>query len=131
MIYSKEKNIKYTILEGILTLLINAFVLVLASKIFQGFYVASFWYAILTSIVICILNYSVKPILKIFFLPINVLTTGIFYPFINVIILKIASLLMGKSFIVEGWILPFFISIFLAITTLILDKIITKRIIGE
>lgn len=131
MIYSKEKEIKYTILEGIITLLINAFVLILASKIFKGFYVSSFLYAILTSLVIYILDYTIKPLLKLFFLPITLLTTGLFYPFINVIILKLASLIMGTSFIVEGWILPFFISIFLSVTTLLLDKIITKRVIGE
>lgn len=131
MIYSKEKEIKYIILEGIITLLINAFVLILASKIFKGFYVSSFIYAIITSLVIYILDYTIKPLLKICFLPITILTTGLFYPFINVIILKLASLIMGSSFIVEGWILPFFISIFLSITTLLLDNIITKRIIGE
>lgn len=131
MIYSKEKEIKYTILEGIITLLINAFVLILASKIFKGFYVSSFLYAILTSLVIYMLDYTIKPLLKLFFLPITILTTGLFYPFINVIILKLASIIMGSSFIVEGWILPFFISIFLSITTLLLDNLITKRIIGE
>ena len=56
---------------------------------------------------------------------------GIFYPFINVIILKLASLIMGDTFVVEGWILPFFIALFISFTTLILDKLITKNVIGE
>lgn len=131
MIYSKDKSFKYVILEYTLTLIINSIVLILASKIFKGFYIQSFGYAIITSLVISLLSSTVKPFLKLIFLPVTVITTGIFYPFINVIILKLASLIMGNAFVVEGWILPFFIALFISFTTLILDKLITKNVIGE
>ena len=131
MIYSKDKSFKYIILEYTLTLIINSIVLILASKIFKGFYIQSFGYAIITSLVISLLSSTVKPFLKLIFLPVTVITTGIFYPFINVIILKLASLIMGDTFVVEGWILPFFIALFISFTTLILDKLITKNMIGE
>lgn len=131
MIYSKDKSFKYVILEYTLTLIINSIVLILASKIFKGFYIQSFGYAIITSLVISLLSSTVKPFLKLIFLPVTVITTGIFYPFINVIILKLASLIMGDIFVVEGWILPFFIALFISFTTLILDKLITKNVIGE
>ena len=93
--------------------------------------IKSFGYAIITSLVISLLSSTVKPFLKLIFLPVTVITTGIFYPFINVIILKLASLIMGDAFVVEGWILPFFIALFISFTTLILDKLITKNVIGE
>ena len=131
MIYSKDKSFKYVILEYTLTLIINSIVLILASKIFKGFYIQSFGYAIITSLVISLLSSTVKPFLKLIFLLVTVITTGIFYPFINVIILKLASLIMGDTFVVEGWILPFFIALFISFTTLILDKLITKNVIGE
>ena len=131
MIYSKDKSFKYIILEYTLTLIINSIVLILASKIFKGFYIQCFGYAIITSLVISLLSSTVKPFLKLIFLPVTVITTGIFYPFINVIILKLASLIMGDTFVVEGWILPFFIALFISFTTLILDKLITKNVIGE
>ena len=131
MIYSKDKSFKYVILEYTLTLIINSIVLILASKIFKGFYIQSFGYAIITSFLISLLSSTVKPFLKLIFLPVTVITTGIFYPFINVIILKLASLIMGDTFVVEGWILPFFIALFISFTTLILDKLITKNVIGE
>ena len=131
MIYSKDKSFKYVILEYTLTLIINSIVLILASKIFKGFYIQSFGYAIITSLVISLLSSTVKPFLKLIFLPVTVITTGIFYPFINVIILKLASLIMGDTFVVEGWILPFFIALVISFTTLILDKLITKNVIGE
>ena len=131
MIYSKDKSFKYVILEYTLTLIINSIVLILASKIFKGFYIQSFGYAIITSLVISLLSSTVKPFLKLIFLPVTVITTGIFYPFINVIILKLASLIMGDAFVVEGWILAFLIALFISFTTLILDKLITKNVIGE
>ena len=131
MIYSKDKSFKYVILEYTLTLIINSIVLILASKIFKGFYIQSFGYAIITSLVISLLGSTVTPFLKLIFLRVTVITTGIFYPFINVIILKLASLIMGDAFVVEGWILPFFIALFISFTTLILDKLITKNVIGE
>ena len=131
LIYSNNKETKYMILEMLLTLLINSVSLMLASKIFEGFYIASFGYAIITSLVISFLGRLVKPTLELLLLPMTIITTGLSYPLINVIILKLASLVMGSAFVVKGWILPFFISIFLSIITIVLDQIITKKIIGE
>ena len=90
-IYSEQKDLKWNILEWGLTLVLDALVLMLASSIFKGFYIESFWYA--------------------------------------VIILKLASLIMGSHFAVEGWIIPFFISLFISFMTIMLDTLITKRII--
>ena len=118
-------------LEFLLTLIINSITLMLASSIFEGFYVASFGYAIITSIVISILTTIVKPFLKIMLLPITILTTGLFYPFINVIILKLASFIIGDAFVIEGWFIPFFISIFISVVTLVLNNLITNRIVGR
>ena len=112
IIYSEQKNIKYALVEWILTLLINSAVLVLASKIFKGFYISSFGYAILS-------------------FPITVMSLGLLYPINNVIILKLASLIMGSAFVVEGWFVPFFISIFISFANILLDSIITKTIVGN
>lgn len=131
LIYSNNKETKYMILEMLLTLLINSVSLMLASKIFEGFYIASFGYAIITSLVISFLGRLVKPTLELLLLPMTIITTGLSYPLINVIILKLASLVMGSAFVVKGWILPFFISIFLSIITIVPDQIITKKIVGE
>ena len=128
-IYSEKLSLKWTIFEWVLTLLINAFALILASKIFKGFFIDSFLIACIASVLIMILNKTVKPILKLLALPITVISLGILYPLIDVVILKITSLLMGSHFIVEGWFVPFFISIFLGIITVLLDATITKVII--
>lgn len=128
-IYSEKKGFKWNLIECALTLTIDALVLMLASSIFKGFYIESFWYAIITSIVIILLSVTVKPFLKVLALPITVISLGLLYPFINVIILKLASLVMGSHFVVEGWIIPFFISLFISFMTVVLDALITKRIV--
>ena len=128
-IYSNKKETKYTFLEWTLTLIISALSIILATKIFKGFYVESFSYAIVAAIVIMILNKLLKPILKVLAFPITVITLGIMYPIVDTIILKLASLVMGTHFVVEGWVIPFFVSIFISITTVLLDVLITKTII--
>lgn len=128
-IYSENLNTKYSIVEWVLTLIIYSIALVLASKLFKGFYVQNFSYALITSIVIMLLNKTVKPLLKVLAFPITVVTLGILYPLIDVCILKLASSIMGYHFIVSGWFVPFFIAIFIGIVTVLLDAIITKVIV--
>ena len=128
-LYSDKKGPKYTFIEWLLTLLINATAIVLATKIFKGFHVDSFIYAMLTSIVMMLLNSFLKPILKILALPITVISLGILYPIVDTVILKLASFIMGSHFIVDGWVIPFFVSIFISIVTVLLDSIITKIVL--
>ncbi|MBQ3142712.1 MAG: phage holin family protein [Bacilli bacterium] len=104
---------KPSVLEFILNLIINTCILMLATKIFKGFYISSIWYAVLSSLIISLLNETVKPILVVFFLPITVYTLGLFYPLINVIILKLTGVLLGNNFIINGLIVPIFISMFI------------------
>jgi len=118
------------VIEFGLTVLVNALVLLMAHSIFNNFYVESFWYALIAALVIMILNEFVKPIIKILTLPLTIFTLGMFYPFVNVIILKLAGLIMGDKFIVDGWFVPFFIAIFISIMTIILNLVVTKQIVG-
>lgn len=131
IIYNDKKDSKWNVIESIVSILVNGLVLVMASSIFKGFYIGSFWYAVIAAMIIMFLNLTVKPVISLLTLPITVFTLGLSYPIINVIILKIAGLLMGSNFIVEGWIVPFFIAIFISIMKVILDVVITKQIVGS
>ena len=130
IIYSGKRSVTTNIIEYGLTLLINGLVLLFATSIFKDFYVESFWYAILTAFVIMVLNKTLKPLIKVLTLPITIFTLGLFYPFVNVIILKLTGWIMGDKFIVNGLIAPFFIAIFISIMTIILDAVVTKQIVG-
>ena len=39
--------------------------------------------------------------------------------------------MMGNAFIIEGWFVPFFISIFISITTIIIEEVVEKGLGGR
>jgi len=86
------------------------------------------WYLLIVSLLLVILNKSLKPILNLIMLPLNILTLGITYPLANVLILKFISFILGKHFILSGWFSAFFISIFISIMTIIIDRLIGREI---
>ena len=116
------------IVSLILELLTGALSLMLASYLFKRFYVESFWYACLASILISVFSVYLKPLFEFLTLPINMLTLGLSSPLINVLILKVTSLVLGNKFIVSGWIIPFFIAIFISIVNVILNNLIVNPI---
>ena len=116
------------LLETISTIIVNMIVILLATKIFKNIYVESLLYTFLTALILMILNKCIKPVIKVVMLPLNIFTLGITYPFVNVIILKLVSLLLSKHFILEGWFCAFFISIFISIMTIMIDYIIGRKI---
>ncbi len=126
--YNKNNDMKDIIMDIISNVLVNMIVIIMASKIFKNIYVESILYTFIASVLLMILNKSIKPILNRIMLPINMYTLGITYPLVNVFILKIISLILGKHFIISGWLSAFFISIFISIMTNIIDALIGKEI---
>lgn len=122
----KENDPKNDLIIMFLELLVSALTLLLASAIFKGFYVQNILYALVTALIISVLNATIKPLLVYLTLPVTIMSWGILYPIVNLFILKIASLLMGSAFIVEGWILPFFITLFISFVTKLLSELIVK-----
>lgn len=126
--YNKNNDMKDIIMDIISNILVNMIVITMASKIFKNIYVESVLYTFIASMLLMILNKSIKPILNRIMLPINIYTLGITYPLVNVFILKIISLILSKHFIISGWLSAFFISIFISIMTNIIDALIGKEI---
>ena len=130
-IYVNQKEVapknRFDYVSFILETLVGSLTLIIASNLFKGLYIENILYAVLASIIIGFLNNSLKPLLIYLTLPITVLTMGLFYPFINVIILKITSLCLGSSFIVEGWLRPFFMGIFISVVSKLLNNMIVKK----
>lgn len=110
----------------VLEIFTGALSLCLASYLFKSFYVENFWYACLASVMISLLSVYLKPLLEVLTLPINIITLGLTYPIINMIILKVTGLLLGSNFIVKGFFVPIFISIFISIINAFLNNIIVN-----
>ena len=116
------------ILQFIVGILVYAFVLECAAYLFRGLFISNFFYAIIAALILSILDYYLKPLLKFLTLPLNIITLGITYPIVNVILLWICDLIMGKSFEIGGLISAFVIAIFISIFRIFLDNIITRNV---
>ena len=130
-IYVNQKEVvpidsKSNAIEFILKIIVSAITLMIASLLFKNFYVENIWYALLASLIISVLNVSIKPILVYLSLPVTIMSLGILYPIINVIILKLTSLILGSSFVLNGWFMAFFIAIFITYITGALEKGVLK-----
>lgn len=118
-------------LSFLVGLVVYAVVLLLASNLFTNFYVSDFMHAVVSALILSILNATIKPILIYLTLPLSIMTLGIAYPIVNMIILKLCDVLMGSSFEIHGFISMFFIAIFISILKIIFDSFITKRFGGR
>ena len=81
-------------------------------------------WSIIIELLIYVLNKTVKPILVTLTIPITGLTLGLFYPFINVFILKLADWLLGKHFEVKNIYIAFIAAILISIMNFIMEQII-------
>ena len=124
------------LIEWLIYMLGYALILVLVSLIFkETIYIDSSLYGlwgILASIIIYFLNKTIKPLIVWLTLPITALTLGLFYPFINVLILKITSIILGEHFNINGLFMSFLVAILISIMNMILDEKIIKPLLrGE
>ena len=100
----------------------------MASGLFEGFYVQNLFFAIIASLILSLLNATIKPLLIVLTLPLNIVTLGIAYPLVNVILLQFCDFLMGNTLDISGFFAPFFIAIFISFMKILLDNLITKKV---
>lgn len=119
-------------IEWLLHIVAYWLILLIVSLMFKSFYIdySCFGiYSLISVMIIYLLNLTVKPILFFLTLPITGLTLGLFYPFINVIILKMTDCLMGNKFDIKDMFIAFFIAIFISVLNIIISEIFLKPII--
>jgi len=132
---SKTKKRIDKLIEWLIYMVCYALVLITVSIIFNDSLIINNdyfgLYALLATIIIYILNKTIKPILVYFTLPLTALTLGLFYPVINVIILYITSFILGDNFQVKGIIITFIIAILISILNMLVEGMIIIPIIHK
>lgn len=127
-----KKLINNRFIEWLIYMIGYAIVLITVSVLFSSFEINNKHfgiYALLAAIIIYILNQTIKPVLTYITLPLTVLSWGLFYPIINVIILYITSFILGKNnFQITGFIAPFFIAIIISFLNILMEGLILKPI---
>lgn len=115
-------------LDWFIHMLGYALVLITVSVIFKKTVVIDNSYyglwGLVAVIIIFILNRTVKPLLVWMTLPLTALTLGLFYPIINILILKITDFILGPHFDIHGTIILFLVSIIISIMNAIMDNVI-------
>ena len=124
----KNKKI-VLLLTNVFQILCYALILMSISMIFKkNVYIDNSYFGLwcfIISIIIFALNKTVKPLLFRLTLPITGITLGLFYPFINIIILYFVSFILGSHFNITGNILIIFlIAVLISIMNLIMNEII-------
>lgn len=133
-ISNKTKKISYLIdwlvcMVGYALILIS--VSVLFSKTIQidnSYY--GLW-ALIASILIYVLNKTIKPLIVWLTIPITALTLGFFYPFINVFILNIVDYILGSHFTINGIFMSFIVAIMISILNILMDKMVLNPLLGK
>lgn len=130
---SRQRVVNNKFFEWLLYMVSYSIVLIVVSLLFgDSFYISNKFYglyALLASIIIYILNQTIKPVLVFLTLPITALSMGLFYPLINVFILYITSFILGDNFNIEGIFIPFVIAIFISFLNMVMEGMIIKPII--
>ena len=110
-----------------------ALVLITVSVIFNDtVYINNSYFGLwglIAVIIIFILNRIIKPLLVWMTLPLTALTLGLFYPLINILILKITDFILGTHFEIKGTIMVFFVSIIISIMNAIMDNLIIDNLL--
>ncbi|MEQ6388809.1 phage holin family protein [Bacillaceae bacterium S4-13-58] len=107
----------------ILSLIINSVALIAVGQLFDAIHIDGFGTALLASLILSILNVIVKPILVILTLPITVLSLGLFLFIINAITLTITEMLLGTSFVIDGFGTAIIAAIIISILNLLLNAL--------
>lgn len=109
----------YTIVFIIVTNIFKSFHLNFENKILWSFII---------ELIIYILNKTIKPVLVTLTIPLTGLTLGLFYPFINLFILKLADWLFGGYFEIDNTISALVAAVLISTMNFIMERIIKKII---
>ncbi len=109
----------------IIRILISAVAVMVAAYVIPGVTVAGgFGTALIVAIVLGLLNAFVKPILVVLTIPITILTLGLFYLVINVLMVYLASRLV-TGFHVHGFVAALLFSLLVSVVTYLIDAIVS------
>lgn len=126
----KEKNKKFSkTIEWILYFVSYTLVLGLVDLIFDSFTLDNIWYGALAVLIISVLNKTVKPVIFKLTIPITGLTFGLFYPFINLFILKIVDFMLQDHFDINGILIGVLIAALISVMNFIIEEVIINPII--
>lgn len=105
--------------------LISALAILLAAYFIPGITVGGLWIALILVVVLGLLNITIRPILILLTLPINILSFGLFAFVINALIIWFTATFI-QDFFVEGFLSALLFSLVLSLIQAVFDMILNK-----
>lgn len=124
-----NKKTLYNIIDWAAHYIAYAAILVFVATFFDSFSIDDthlYLYGMLATLIIIVLNKTIKPILFKLTIPLTGITIGLFYPFINVFILKLTEWILGSHFEITGVWTLFFLSILISVMNILIDTLFIK-----
>ena len=109
-------------------------IFMLVTTCFKSVYIDKdhyFLYSMLIVLIIYMLNITVKPIFVKLTIPITGMTLGLFYPFINFFILKLADWILRGHFEINKFWYGVLVALLISGINLLIDEIIIKPILRK
>ena len=113
------------LLKALIHILVIAVALLLIANVVPGIAVASFYTALIVALVWGLFGLTIKPLLKLLTLPINILTLGLFSFVINALLFWFIGTFV-QGFVVAGFIPALVGSFILAVVTWALHAVLWK-----
>ena len=120
------------LLELVLHLAAYTLVFIVITNLFKSVYIDTnhtIIYSVLVVVILSILNNTIKPILVTLTIPITGITLGIFYPFINLFLLKIVDWVLQSHFELNDFWAALLVAILLSVSNIIIDHIVVNPLI--
>lgn len=102
--------------------ILSAIAIIITARFLPGVHVSSLPAALITAVVLGIVNAIIKPIIVFFTLPLTILTLGLFMFVVNALLILLVSALV-PGFRVDGFLWALLFSIVLSLVNSILHKI--------
>jgi len=104
---------------------VSALAILIAAYLLPGVVVAGLWSALILAAVLGLFNISIKPLLMIITLPINIFTLGLFTFVINALLILLASTIV-KGFSIGGFVNALLFSLILTIIQELFQLLLKK-----
>jgi putative membrane protein len=110
------------LVHWIVNWLLSALALWLVAQIIPGMQIRSYGTALIATVIIGLVDFTLGPILRFIAFPITFLTLGLFRLVINALLLKLASM-FTPGFVIDGFLAALLGSLVLAIVTGVLQNL--------
>lgn len=130
--YEQKLNV---IIEWLIYMICYALILIGISMLFKNtIQIDNTHYGVwvfIASIIIYLLNQTIKPIIIKLTIPILALTFGILYPFVNLLILKLVDWILGSHFTINGIFYAYIVAVIISILNSLMTHLIIKPVIRK